>query len=228
MAENIIRDEEVVVEEKEPFLVINKETLKRPGVILRLAGIALCTLGVILTIVLPTVVMEYRGYSSASTFDPIRAAAFPQQIISGPNALFGGGYFALYLKSADTPHLLATVKASFNPILFVLLVCMIAFAVLAFFVTFSKKMEKLSKLATLGIAIGGFAAIASPIWFMVANSFGNNYLVPTSNISEYFMYDSLYCHSAWGAIVAAIVFVVAASCFGIGANLENKGGERGQ
>ncbi|MCQ2772877.1 MAG: hypothetical protein MJ238_06385 [Bacilli bacterium] len=228
MAEKIIRDEEIVVEEKEPFLVINKETLKRPGIILRLIGIALCLIGVVLTVILPTVVMEYRSYSSASTFDPVRGAAFPQQIIGGPNALFGGGYFALYLKSADTPHLLTTVRASFNPILFTILACMLVFAVLSFFVTFSKKMEKMAKLATLGIALGGFGAIASPIWFMVANNFGNNYLVESTNITEYFMYDSLYCHSAWGAIVAALVFVVGASCFGIGTNLENKGGERGQ
>ena len=228
MAENIIRDEEVVIEEKEPFLVINKETVKRPGVILRLLGILSCLVGIILTVILPTVTMEYRTYSSGSTFDPIRAEAFPAQTIHGPNALFGGGYFALYLKSADTPHLLATVKASFNPILFCILVAMVLFAALAFFVTFSKKMEKLSKLATLGIAVGGFGAIASPVWFMVANHFGNNYLVPTSNLSGYFMYDSLYCHCAWGAVVAALVFVLGASLFGIGANLENKGGERGQ
>lgn len=228
MAENIIRDEEVVVEEKEPFLVINKETIKRPGVILRLLGIVSCLVGIVLTVILPTVTIEYRTYSSASTFDSIRANAFPAQTIYGPNALFGGGYFALYLKSEDTPHLLSTLKASFNGILFAILVAMVIFAALAFLVTFSKKMEKFSKLAVLGIALGGFGAIASPVWFMVANNFGNTSATAKSDLADYFMYDSLYCHCAWGAIVAALVFVLGAALFGIGANLENKGGERGQ
>ncbi len=125
-------------------------------------------------------------------------------------------------------HILSSVQANFNWILFALLLCMFVFMILGFFVTFTKKMEKLSKLTTLGFAIGAFAAIGSPIWFMVANGIGNQYAVATTTLTRYWTYDSFYCHCSWGAVVAAIVFVIAAILFGIGSGLENKGGERGR
>lgn len=212
------------------FFTFNKETLKRPGVILRLIAIVVCLLGVILTVVLPTVTIQYKYYSSSSEFDNARALLFPAETIYGPNALFGGGYFAMYFKSniLKGVHVLSSVEAQFNWILFVLLLCMFGFMILAVFVTFTRKLEKFSKLTVLGFAIGAFAAIGSPIWFMVANNIGNNYAVATTALSKYWVYDSLYCHCAWGAIVAASVFIIAAILFAIGSGLENKGGERGR
>ncbi len=223
-------DEEVVTEEKHRFFTFDKETLKRPGVILRLAGIAVCLVAVFLTVLLPTVTLQYKFYSSSSEFDNARALLFPPETIYGPNALFGGGYFAMYFKSNTLKgvHLLSSVKAQFNWILFVLLLCMFAFMVLGVFVTFTKKMEKFSKLTVLGFAIGAFAAIGSPIWFMVANNIGNEYAVATTTLTRYWLYDSFYCHCAWGAVVAALTFVVAAVLFAIGSGIENKGGERGR
>ena len=136
----------------------------------------------------------------------------------------------MYVRSntAKTAHILVTKQAFFNWILFALLLCLLAFAVLAFFTTFTKKFKKMSKLVILGFSIGAFAAVASPVWFMVTNSIGNQYAVATTNLSNYWFYDSFYCHCAWGAIVAAITFVVAAVLLGVGTALENKGGERGR
>lgn len=222
-------EEDALLEEKEPFLVINKDTVKRPGVILRLAAMVTCFVAIILTVVLPTVTIDYKNYSNSTTFDKLRAAAFPSEIISGPNALFGGGYYGMYLRSKDTAaHILVTNQAHFNWVLTILLVVLLASIVLAFFVTFSKKAEKLSKLVVLVFCVGGFVSIASPIWFMVTNNIGNNYAVQATELANYWLYDSFYCHCAWGAIAAAVVFLIAGVLFGLGATLENKGGERGQ
>ncbi len=223
-------DDALPLEEKESFFSFNKATLKRAGVILRLLGLFFCLLAIILTAILPTVTIEYKFYSSSSEFDNARAQLFPAETIYGPNALFGGGYFAMYFKSnvIKNVHILSSVQAQFNWILFLLLVCMVLFIALGFFVTFTKKMEKFSKLTTLGFAVGGFVAIASPIWFMVSNNIGNQYAVATTVLSRYWTYDSFYCHCAWGAIVAACVFLLSAVLFGIGSGLENKGGERGR
>lgn len=222
-------EEDALLEEKEPFLVISKDAVKRPGVILRLAAMVTCLVAIFLTVILPTVTIDYKNYSNSTTFDKIRALAFPSEIITGPNAAFGGGYYAMYLRSKETPaHILVTHQAHFNWILVILLVVLLAFIGLAFLVTFSKKAEKLSKLVVLGFSVGGFVAIASPVWFMVTNNIGNNYAVQSTELANYWLYDSFYCHCAWGAIVAAIVFLAAGILFGIGAGLENKGGERGQ
>ena len=223
-------DGELAQEKKEPFFSFNRATLKRAGVILRLLGLFTCLLAIILTATLPTVTIEYKFYSSSSEFDNARAVMFPAETIYGPNALFGGGYFAMYLKSniIKSVHILSSVEAQFNWILFILLVCMLLFMGLGFFVTFTKKMEKFSKLTTLGFAIGAFAALASPVWFMVSNNIGNQYAVATTVLSRYWTYDSFYCHCSWGAIVSACVFVLAAILFALGSGIENKGGERGQ
>lgn len=232
MAKNLVAslEEDNIKEEKGRFLSLDLNTLKRPGVILRLAGLLVCFIAIILTVVLPTVTIEYKWYSSSSEFDVARSTLFPAETIYGPNALFGGGYFAMYFKSSIIKgvHILSSVQAQFNWILFILLLCMVGFIVLGFFVTFTKKLEKFSKLTVLGFAIGGFAAIASPIWFMVTNNIGNQYAVATTTLTRYWTYDSFYCHCSWGAIVAAITFVIAAALFALGSGFENKGGERGQ
>ncbi len=232
MSNNLVAslEEDNIKEEKGRFFSFDLETLKRPGVILRLAGLIICFIAIVLTIVLPTVTIEYKWYSSSSEFDVARSNLFPAETIYGPNALFGGGYFAMYFKSSVIKgvHILSSVQAQFNWILFILLLCMVGFVVLGFFVTFTKKLEKFSKLTVLGFAIGGFAAIASPIWFMVTNNIGNQYAVATTTLTRYWTYDSFYCHCSWGAIVAAITFIVAAALFALGSGFENKGGERGR
>ncbi len=232
MAKNLVStlEEDNFHEEKEKFFSFDLATLKRPGVIIRLIALAVCFIAIVLTATLPTVLIEYKFYSSSSEFDNARAMLFPAETIYGPNALFGGGYFAMYLKSNTIKgvHILTSIEANFNWVLFMLLVCMVLFIGLGFFVTFTKKMEKFSKLTVLGFAIGAFAAIASPVWFMVSNNIGNQYSVATTDLARYWTYDSFYCHCSWGAVVAALVFVLAAVLFAIGGGLENKGAERGR
>jgi hypothetical protein len=215
----------VVGEEKERFLVINGAALKRSGVILRLLSILVCFVAIILSAALPMVTIQYATYSSSTTFSSERAARFPQELISGWNTLFGGDYFSYYLKSKYGPELLYTTKANFNGISFGILLFAIVIAVLAFFVTFSKKMEKYSKIVTLGYFIGGLGMLCSPIWFMVVNSFGNTMATATTDLTHYFVYDSLYVHCAYGAIVSCLVFVLAAVLFGVGTSREMAGGD---
>lgn len=215
----------VAGEEKEKFLVFSKETLKRPGVILRLSSILVCLLAIILSAALPMVAIEYASYSSSTTFSADRAARFPQELISGWNALFGGDYFSYYLKSKYGPELLYTTKAQFNGISLGILVFAFVMAIFAFFVTFSKRLEKYSKVVTLGYFIGGLGMLCSPIWFMVSNSFGNSSAVSTADLTHYFLYDSLYVHDAYGAIVSCLVFVLAAILFAVGTSREMAGGD---
>lgn len=213
------------VEEEERFLIINKAAFKRPGVILRLVSIVVCFLAIILAVALPMVSIEYASYSSTTTFSPERALRFPKELISGFNNLFGGDYFGYYLKSKYGAEVLQTVLAKFNWIFFVILICAVLFAVLAFFVTFSKKMEKLSKLVILGYVVCGLGALCSPIWFMAVNNFGNTQAIATSDLTHYVLYDSLYVHDAYGAIVSCFVFVAAGVVFAIGTASENAGGD---
>lgn len=215
----------VAGEEKEKFLVFNGETLKRPGVILRLISIVVCFVALFLSASLPMVAIDYASYSSSTTFSPERAARFPEELIGGWNALFGGDYFSYYLKSKYGPELLYTTKASFNGIAFGILVFTIFIAILAFFVTFSKRMEKYSKIVTLGYFVGGLGMLCSPIWFMVANSFGNTSAVATTDLTHYFLYDSLYVHCGYGAVVACFVYILAAILFGVGTSREMAGGD---
>lgn len=212
-------------EEKERFLVINGSTLKRSGVILRLLSMVVCFVAVVLSAILPMVSIEYASYSSSTTFSGERAARFPQELIGGWNALFGGDYFSYYLKSKYGPELLYTTKANFNGISFGILVFALVIAALAFLVTFSKKMEKYSKVVTLGYVIGGLGMLCSPIWFMVVNHFGNTSAIATTDLTHYFLYDSLYVHCAYGAIVSCLVFTVAAILFAVGTSREMAGGD---
>ncbi|OPZ35764.1 MAG: hypothetical protein BWY98_00633 [Tenericutes bacterium ADurb.BinA155] len=214
-----------VEEAKEHFFSFNLATLKRPGVILRLASILICYLAILFSIILPMVTINYATYSSSTTFDPARAAKFPSELIPGQSALFGGGYFAYYLKSKYGVEILYTAESKFNPIVFSILVFATLITILAFLLTFSKKLEKLSKLVTLGYVLAGIGVLCSPIWFMTVNSFGNTAGTSTANLTHYFVYDSLYVHTAYGAIVSCLTFVAAAILFGIGTNRENAGGD---
>src|SRR5574344_1882351 len=108
-------------EEKEKFFIFSKAAFKRVGVLLRLLSIPLCFLGIILSLALPTVAINYANYSSSTTFSAERAARFPTELISGWNATFGQSYFSYYLKSRYGVELLYTAETSFNAIMFWLL-----------------------------------------------------------------------------------------------------------
>jgi hypothetical protein len=211
--------------EDERFLIINQAAIKRPGVILRLVSIVVCFLAMVFAVALPMVSIQYASYSSSTTFSAERAARFPLESISGWNNLFGGDYFGYYLKSKYGAEVLYTTKANFNWMFFIFMIMAIVFAALAFFVTFSKKMEKLSKLVILGYIVCGIACVCAPIWFMAVNNFGNTQATATTDLGHYFLYDSLYVHDAVGAIVSCIVFVVAGVLFAVGTAYENAGGD---
>ncbi len=212
-------------EERESFFRFDKSSLKRVGVILRLASIPVAIIGLILALVLPTVTIEYATYSSSTTFDVARANSFVPELILGAQALFGGGCFYYYAKMDGGPALLYTSEVSTNWILIAMFVVAILTMVLAFLITFSKRMEKLSKLATLLYFVAGLAILASPIFFMVANNFGNTYGQNKNDIVHYFVYDSLYVHDAYGAIVSFAFMSLSAVLFAIGTSREMAGGD---
>lgn len=214
-----------VTEEKEKFFVFSKAAFKRIGVILRLLSIPLCLLGILLSLALPTVAINYATFSSATTFSAERASRFPTEFISGWNATFGHSYFSYYLKSRYGVELLYTAQSSFNAIVFWILFGALLFAAFAFAVTFSKKLEKYSKIVLLGYILAGIGILCSPVWFMFANSFANNSAIAKTDLTHYFVYDSLYVHDAFGSIVACFVFILAAVFFAIGTSRENVGGD---
>ena len=192
--------------EKEPFFRFEKAAFRRIGVILRLIAIPVAILGIILAIVLPTVSIEYANYSGSTTFPADRADAFAPELIPGYLALFGGDYFYYYLKFKDGPVVLHTALAQTDWVLIlVFLVTILTMALLYF--------------------LSGVAVLASPVFFMVANSFGNTGAVATSDYAHYIIYDSLYVHSAYGAVVSFFVFVVSAVLFSVGTNFEMGGGD---
>lgn len=212
-------------EEKEPFFRFDKEALKRIGVILRLASIPVALIAMILAIALPTIIIDYANYSQSSNFSPVRANAFTPEYISGFQAMFGGGYFYYYLKSAEGPTVLYTSNMLTNwPLIVAMLVGFVTMG-LCVLITFSKKLEKLSKLVTLLYFVVGLFVLASPIFFMSVNGFGNTSAVAQNDSAHYWLYDSLYVHCAYGSIVSFIVFALSAVLFGIGTNREMAGGD---
>lgn len=212
-------------EEKESFFRFDRSSLKRVGVILRLASIPVAIIGMILALVLPTVTIEYATYSSSTTFDASRASSFVPEHILGAQALFGGGCFYYYAKMDGGPALLYTSEANANWILISIFLVGLLTMVLAFLITFSKKMEKWSKLTTLLYFVVGLAILASPIFFMVANHFGNTYGQNKNDIVHYFVYDSLYVHDAYGSLVSFLFLALSAVLFAVGTNREMAGGD---
>lgn len=212
-------------EGKESFFRFDKSSLKRVGVILRLVSIPVAFIGLILALVLPTVTIEYATYSSSTTFDANRAANFVPELILGSQALFGGGCFYYYAKMDGGPALLYTSEANSNWVLIIMFIVCLLTMVLVFFITFSKKMEKWSKLATLLYFVVGLAILASPIIFMFANDFGNTYGQNKNDIVHYFVYDSLYVHDAYGSLVSFGFLTLSAVLFAVGTNREMAGGD---
>ena len=211
--------------DKESFFRFDKEALKRVGVILRLLSIPVAIIAMVLAIALPTVTIDYANYSQSSDFNPARAEAFTPELISGWDSMFGGGYFYYYLKSTEGPTVLFTSIMKTDWILIVAMIVGFITMGLCVMVTFSKKMEKLSKLVTLLYFVVGLFVLASPIFFMTTNGFGNTSAVSSTDVANYWLYDSLYVHCAYGAIVSFAVFVVSAVLFTVGTNREMAGGD---
>lgn len=212
-------------EAKEKFFVFTKATWRRPGVICRLASIPVSFLAILLYLVLPVVNISYASYSSSTTFSAERALRFPNESIYGSDLFFGGSYFSYYLKSKNGPELLYTSQIQFNTILLGIFIALLAFVIFGFALTFSKKLEKFSKIVVLGYFVCGIGVLCSPIWFMAINQFGNTYAVATTDLTHYFLYDSLYVHDAAGAVVSCLVFIASAALYAIGGSLENRGGD---
>ncbi len=212
-------------EAKETFFRFEKDALRRVGVILRLVSIPVALIGILLAIILPTVTIEYANYSQSTTFPVGRADSFVPELIPGYQALFGNGCFYYYAKMNGGPTLLYTAEASPNWILITVFAICLLCCGLVFCITFSKKMEKWSKLATLLYFVTGLAVLASPVFFMVTNNFGNTSAVKTGDLGHYVVYDSLYCHDAYGAIVSFTILTVAAILFAVGTNREMAGGD---
>ena len=224
-ANNQSRGAVILIEKKEPFFRFDRESLRRIGVILRLISIPVAIIAMILAIALPTVVIDYANYSQSSNFNPARANAFTPEYISGFNAMFGGGYFYYYLKAAEGPTVLYTSAMMTNWPLIIAMLVAIVNMVLCVMVTFSKKLEKLSKLITLLYFVVGLFVLASPISFMAINGFGNTAAVAQNDSAHYWLYDSLYVHCAYGSIVSFAFFAVSAILFGVGTGREMAGGD---
>lgn len=195
----------------------------RKGQWVRLAAIAVCLLGSILYLTLPQILIQYQAYSNSTTADS-RDYAFPLEYISGSVNCWGNGYFDYYLKSTSGAEVLVTQLAKFNGFAFALLVIGLVASGLDIWLTFTKKNEKWAKLTGLLFVICGLMSFMGPIGFMVANGFGAADTTSTADTARYWLYDSLYVHDAYGAIICGLVFIASAILFGVGTSLE--GGDR--
>jgi hypothetical protein len=201
----------------------------RPGQWIRLAAIAVTFVAIILYFSLPQIVIAYQKYSNTSTAG-VRDYSFPIEYISGTLNFFGNGYFSYYTKSNLGPEVLVSQHANFNG--FALANVLIALVACGFdiWLTFTKKNEKWAKLTSLLFVISGLACFMGPIFFLASNQFGAADWTASSDLLNYWLYDSIYVHDAYGAIVTGIVFIIAAICFGVGTGLEggNKDDNRQQ
>ncbi|MCR5490732.1 MAG: hypothetical protein K6F32_01210 [Bacilli bacterium] len=215
----------LVKKEREPFFNFDKASFKRIGVILRLIAIPVAIIAMILAVALPTVTIDYANYSQSSDFSPARANAFTPELISGWSAIIGGEYFYYYLKSTEGPTVLFTALMKTDWALIIVMIVALITMALTVMITFSKKMEKWSKLVTLLYFVVGLAVLASPVFFMTTNSFGNTAAIASTDAAHYWLYDSLYVHCAYGAIVSFLVFTLSAVLFAVGTNREMAGGD---
>jgi hypothetical protein len=195
----------------------------RKGQWFRLAAIGIALLAILCYLVMPQILIAYQKYSNTSTAG-VRDYAFPYEYISGISNAFGGSPFVFYRKSNLGPEVLVSQTSAFN--FFSLALFLIALVAIGMdiWLTFTKKNEKWSKLVTLLFAICGLMAFMGPIFFLVSNHFGAADWTASSNLLNYWLYDSLYVHDAYGAIVTGLIFFVSAIAFGIGTGME--GGDR--
>jgi len=195
----------------------------RTGQWFRLSAVVLVFIAVILYLALPQITIAYQKYSNTSTAG-VRDYSFPQELVYGISNFFGGGYFSYYVKSDLGAEVLVSQQTNFNG--FALACVLIAFAAcgLDIWLNFTKKNEKWSKLTTLLFVVSGLMAIMGPIWFLAVNKFGGADWTKATDLMNYWKYDSLYVHDAYGALVSGGVFILAAISFAIGTGLE--GGDK--
>ncbi|MCI2110953.1 MAG: hypothetical protein LKK13_01260 [Bacilli bacterium] len=195
----------------------------RTGQWLRLAAVVCALVAIVLYLTLPQITVAYQKYSNTSTAGA-RDYDFPQELISGLSNFFGGGYFALYTKSDQGAEVLVSQQSAFNGFaLGCVLIALIACG-LDLWLNFTRKNEKWSKLTTLLFVISGLMAIMGPIWFLAVNKIGGADWTTATDLLNYWKYDSLYVHDAYGALVSGGVFILGAICFATGTGLE--GGDR--
>jgi hypothetical protein len=195
----------------------------RKGQIVRLIAALAAVLGIIFYLALPQVLIAYQHYSNTTTAG-VRDYSFPSELISGLLNLTGNGYFSYYKKSAQGPEVLIAQHGAFNGFALALLFLAVAAIALTLWLNFTRKNEKWSKITTLLYVICGLMCFMGPIFFLVCNGFGAADTTKSSNVADYWLYDSLYVHDAYGAIVTGLIFFVGAISFGVGTNLE--GGDR--
>jgi hypothetical protein len=195
----------------------------RKGQWFRLAGVVVCLLGIILYLALPQIIIQYQLYSNTSTAGT-RDYSFPLEYISGVMNFFGNGFFSYYKKSSYGAEVLVAQSASFNYFALAIVLLAVVCCVLDAWLTFTKTHERWSKLATLLFVVCGLMVLGGPIWFLVINNFGAADWTASSYIGTYWLYDSLYVHDAYGAIITSLTFFLAAVLFGVGTSME--GGSR--
>lgn len=195
----------------------------RLGQWFRIAAVVLTLIAIVLYIALPQITVAYQKYSNTSTAGA-RDYDFPQEFITGASNFFGGGYFSYYTISDLGSEVLVSKETSFNGFaLGLVLVALIACG-LDIWLNFTRKNEKWSKLTTLLFVIAGLMAIMGPIWFLAVNKIGGADWTKATDLFNYWKYDSLYVHDAYGALVSGGVFLLGAICFSIGTGLE--GGDK--
>jgi hypothetical protein len=195
----------------------------RKGQWFRLAAIALTVLALVFYLFLPQVLIAYQLYLNTSTAGA-RDYLFPVEYVSGTTNFFGVGYFTFYLKSSLGPEVLTARQAAFNWFGLGLVITAFFAAGLAGWLNFTNTHEKYSKLVTLLFVIPGLMCFMSPIFFLTINQFGAADWTASSNLLSYWIYDSLYVHDAYGAVIAGLAFLGAAVFFGLGTNAE--GGDK--
>lgn len=195
----------------------------RKGQYVRLLAVAIALIGIVLYLALPQLIIAYKHYSNTTTAGE-RDYLFPSEYISGILNLFGNGYFSYYKKSNLGPEVLVSQHASFNFFALGLLIVAAAAIGMTLWLNFTAKNEKWSKLTGLLYVIAGMMCFMGPIFFLVTNGFGSADTTRSNDIANYWIYDSLYVHDAYGAIVTGLVFFLGAGAFGLGTNLE--GGDK--
>jgi hypothetical protein len=195
----------------------------RKGQWLRLAATGAAFLGIVFYLCLPQVLIAYQLYSNTSTAG-VRDYLFPAEYISGTTNFFGNVYFILYQKSNLGPEVLTTKMASFNGFALTIVLLALAAMALCLWLNFTSAHEKYTKVCTLLFVLPGIMCFMGPIFFLAVNGFGAADWTASSNLQKYWIYDSLYVHDAYGAIMAGLTFMGAAVLFGLGTNAE--GGDK--
>jgi hypothetical protein len=201
----------------------------RPGQWIRLVAIALSLLALIFFLVMPQILIAYQKYSNTASAGA-RDYVFSPELISGLLNLTGNGYFSYYQISTLGPEVLVAQKGSFNTFALINILIGLIACGMDGWLTFTKKNEKWAKLCGLLFVISGLMCFMGPIFFLAVNRFGEGNSAGVAQYFDYWMFDSLYVHDAYGAIVSGLTYFAAAIAFGVGTGLEggNKNDNRQQ